>query len=134
MARYRDESEYYEYEDIEDVKEYERKREYPFLSNLSHEVRTPMNAIIGISDMLLARTADNEQKEQLVSLKAATQNLLMVINNIIDYDAMSEGKLVLHRESVKLEDVMSDVIDMARINIGDKDVLFVVELNPELPK
>lgn len=134
MARYRDESEYYEYEDIEDVKEYEREREYPFLSNLSHEVRTPMNAIIGISDMLLARTADNEQKEQLVSLKAATQNLLMVINNIIDYDEMSQGKLVRHRESVKLEEVMSDVIDMARINIGDKDVLFVVELNPELPK
>ena len=51
MARYRDESEYYEYEDIEDVKEYEREREYPFLSNLSHEVRTPMNAIIGYTNI-----------------------------------------------------------------------------------
>ena len=111
MARYRDESEYNEYEDIEDFKEYEKEKEYPFLSRLSHEVRTPMNAIVGISDMLIARSADNDQKELLLSLKAATQNLLMVISTIIDYDELSQEKVVLHRESVNLEEVMSDVID-----------------------
>ncbi len=129
MSRLRSDIDSDEYADVEIP-----SNNYPFLQNLSHEVRTPMNAIVGISDLLLSKTTDVSQKEEIVSLKAATQNLLMVINNVIDYDQMREGTLTLHREVTNLEHLVSDVIEMARINIGDRDVLFVVELNPQLPE
>ena len=112
MSRLRSDIDSDEYADVEIP-----SNNYPFLQNLSHEVRTPMNAIVGISDLLLSKTTDVSQKEELVSLKAATQNLLMVINNVIDYDQMREGTLTLHREVANLEHLVSDVIEMARINI-----------------
>ena len=112
----------------------ENTAEYPFLASLSHEVRTPMNAIVGLSEILMNKVTDLEEMEYVSSLQTATQNLLMVINNVIDYDEMSGGRLVLHKERMNLEKVIREVIDMAKINIGDRDILFVTDINPCLPE
>jgi signal transduction histidine kinase/ActR/RegA family two-component response regulator len=64
-----------------------------FLANISHEVRTPMNAIVGLS-YLLRRSASPEQAERLVKIDAASQRLLSVINDILDVSRTEAGQLV----------------------------------------
>lgn len=118
----------------EKVTNTEKENEYSFLANLSHEVRTPMNAIVGISEMMGRKITDSQMREYYMSLRAATQNLLMVVNNVVDYDELKRGKLVVHRERISLEKLIGEVIDMARINIGDRDVLFVSDISPDLPR
>ena len=107
--------------------------QYSFLQNLSHEVRTPMNAIVGLSELLYRRSTDLEEREYLLALQAATQDLLMVINNVVDYDELRFGTLALHAEPVKLINVLSEVINMTKLVVGDRDVSFVTDINPLLP-
>ncbi len=107
--------------------------QYSFLQNLSHEVRTPMNAIVGLSELLYRRSTDLEEREYLLAMQAATQNLLMVINNVVDYDELQAGTLSLHIEPTNLINVISEVINMAKLVVGDRDVSFITDINPLLP-
>ena len=107
--------------------------EYPFLQSLSHEIRTPMNAITGLSELLMQKSVDPETKEYLMSLQAATRHLLMVTNNIIDYDEISRGNFELHAENVDFAEMIGGVVDMARLMIGERSVIFIADINPLIP-
>ena len=110
------------------------QNEYSFLKSLSHEVRTPMNAISGISELLLYKITDPKEREYINSLRAATQNLLMAVNNVVDYDDLINGRIRLKKEPVVLNEMIGNVIDMVRINLGDREVMILADINPLLPR
>ncbi|OOQ56847.1 PAS domain-containing hybrid sensor histidine kinase/response regulator [Mucilaginibacter pedocola] len=68
-----------------------------FLSIMSHEIRTPMNAVIGTTNLLLSEDPRPEQLEYLNTLKFSGENLLAIINDILDYNKIEAGKLVLNK-------------------------------------
>lgn len=68
-----------------------------FLSIMSHEIRTPMNAVIGTTNLLLSENPRPEQLEYLNTLKFSGENLLAIINDILDYNKIEAGKLVLSK-------------------------------------
>ncbi|MCY7361856.1 MAG: response regulator, partial [Ignavibacteria bacterium] len=66
-----------------------------FLANMSHEIRTPMNAIMGMTNQLTKTTLSNQQHFYLDTIKSASENLLIIINDILDLSKIDAGKLSL---------------------------------------
>ncbi|RYG06315.1 MAG: hybrid sensor histidine kinase/response regulator [Chitinophagaceae bacterium] len=79
-----------------------------FLSTMSHEIRTPMNAVIGFTN-LLAQTARPDQKEYLKVLEFSASNLMSLINDVLDFNKIEEGKLVFENTSFDIAELMKNI-------------------------
>ncbi len=81
-----------------------------FLSNMSHDIRTPMNAVLGFTT-LLSKDAENPEKvrEYTQKIMASGQHLLSLINDVLDVSKIESGKVVLNLEEFDLNDVVSSV-------------------------
>lgn len=82
-----------------------------FISAMSHEIRTPINTIIGFSDLLSNSALDNNQKQQIDNVKAASQNLLFIINDILDYSELESGRIKRFDESFSIINVVKEIQD-----------------------
>ena len=98
-----------------------------FLSNMSHDIRTPMNAVLGFT-MLLDRDADNPDKvrEYTKKIMASGQHLLSLINDILDVSKIESGKVVLSVEEFTLNDLVSSVDAIIRPMAKAKEQKFYV--------
>ena len=82
-----------------------------FLASMSHELRTPINALIGYTALMLDRIygdLNDRQEEGLTRIRAAAQHLLALINDILDLAKIEAGRMPLHLEPTKIEDVMRE--------------------------
>ena len=100
-----------------------------FLSNMSHDIRTPMNAVIGFTT-LLAKDADNSEKvrEYTKKIMASGQHLLSLINDILDVSKIESGKVVLSVEEFTLNDLVSSVDAIIRPMATARQQKFHVEV------
>ncbi len=108
-----------------------------FLANISHELRTPMNAIIGIPNMLMKRDTSNltaTQREGLILIFESGKKLLGLIDNILDLSKIEAGMMELYEESFPLDDILSNLEKMALLLIGQKKIAFKVVKEPSAPK
>ena len=127
---------------IHDVTDIERAREEAerasaakseFLSNMSHEMRTPMNAIIGMTT--IAKESDNiERKEYcLKKIEDASSHLLGVINDILDMSKIEANKLDLSFESFNFERMIQKVVNVINFRVEEKKQVFSVNLDEAIP-
>lgn len=100
-----------------------------FLSNMSHDIRTPMNAVLGFTT-LLAKDADNPDKvrEYTKKITASGQHLLSLINDILDVSKIESGKVVLTVEEFTLNDLVSSVDAIIRPMAKGRGQKFHVEV------
>ena len=100
-----------------------------FLSNMSHDIRTPMNAVLGFT-ALLARDAENPDKvkEYTKKITASGQHLLSLINDILDVSQIESGKVVLNLDEFTLNDLVSSVDAIIRPMAKTKNQNFYVEV------
>ena len=81
-----------------------------FLSNMSHDIRTPMNAIIGFTTLAISNLDDKERvKDYLTKTLASSNHLLSLINDVLDMSRIESGKLHLEEVEVNLSDVLHDL-------------------------
>ena len=81
-----------------------------FLSNMSHDIRTPMNAIIGFTTLAVSHLDDKDRmKEYLTKILASGNHLLSLINDILDMSRIESGKIQLDETEVNLSDVLHDI-------------------------
>ena len=86
------------------------KAKSTFLSNMSHDIRTPMNAIIGFSTLASANTGNEEKiKEYLSRILSAGKHLLSLINDVLDMSRIESGKLHLEETEANLSDILHDI-------------------------
>ena len=100
-----------------------------FLSNMSHDIRTPMNAVLGFTT-LLARDADNPEKvrDYTKKIMASGQHLLSLINDILDVSKIESGKVVLNLNKFTLSDLVVSVDAIVRPMAQAKNQNFHVEV------
>lgn len=96
-----------------------------FLSNMSHDIRTPMNAIVGMT-AIAAANIDNKPQLQNCLKKIALSNkhLLGLINDILDMSKIESGKMTLNMEPISLSEVMDDIVNIAQPQINIKHQKF----------
>ena len=104
-----------------------------FLSNISHELRTPMNAIMGMAFMLQNTGLDANQREQLRQLQAASQQLLALIDDILCYIRIDTGTLSVGRQSFELDRVLDTALGRVRDKAVAKGLKLKLDVPPELP-
>jgi signal transduction histidine kinase/AmiR/NasT family two-component response regulator len=81
-----------------------------FLSNMSHEIRTPLNAVISITNLLSEKeNASQEDTELLGVLKYSSNNLLSIVNNVLDFTKLEEGKVELEKSIVHFRNLINNI-------------------------
>jgi PAS domain S-box-containing protein len=106
-----------------------------FLSNMSHELRTPLNAVLGFSE-LMARdpTVSPGQREHLEVINRSGQHLLAMINDVLDLSKIEAGRIELKVETLDVHRLLEDLATMFRIRTQNKDLGFLLEPAPDLPR
>jgi signal transduction histidine kinase/CheY-like chemotaxis protein/HPt (histidine-containing phosphotransfer) domain-containing protein len=105
-----------------------------FLSNVSHEVRTPMNGVIGMTTLLLDTDLDRRQREYAGVIRASADALLVVINDLLDYSKIEAGKLELERIEMDLRAHVEEVATTQAVAAATKRLELVVEVAQDLPE
>jgi signal transduction histidine kinase len=110
------------------------KAKSAFLARISHEFRTPLNAIIGFTDVLDKSLSDAIQKDYLSSIKKSGQNLLGLITDILDYSKIESGKTSLKPTPVNLSQLIRETQQMFIPAVKSKNLVFNIEIDENIPK
>jgi len=104
-----------------------------FLSNMSHEVRTPLAAVLGLSDLCLRTPLTIQQGQYLSKIRQAATHLLGIINDILDFSRIEAGKLTLEQVPFALPDLVDEITDLLIERIEEKGLELCLDLAPEVP-
>ncbi len=125
--------------DIDDLQksiERSRKAKGDFLSNMSHEIRSPMNAILGFSDTS-SMSQNNFDKDRVLNdvnyIKSSCKNLLDIINNILDISKIETGDDTIELKDYSLRNLILDWVGVAQTRLESKNIKFNVEIDDNLP-
>ncbi len=105
-----------------------------FLAMISHELRTPMNGIIGLSTLLLDSQLDHEQKRFACGIDQSANHLLNLINEILDFSRMEAGRIEITQQNFDLARLVETVTETTRILVRAKPIEVVAIVDPALPK
>jgi CheY-like chemotaxis protein len=105
-----------------------------FLARMSHEMRTPLNAIIGMTT--IAQTSQEQDKTRycLSKISEASLHLLGLINDILDMSKIEAGNFFLTNGEFNPEGMIQDAVSMTRFSLNEKGQHFKLELGPDLPE
>ena len=105
-----------------------------FLANISHEMRTPMNAIIGLSELLLGEDdVQGKTRGNLDKIYGAGVTLLSIVNDILDISKIESGKFKLTPVEYDLPSFINDTITLNIVRIAEKPIVFKLEIDDTLP-
>ena len=105
-----------------------------FLSNMSHDIRTPMNAIVGFTNIAQAHIDDREKVlECLDKILTSSQHLLRLINNVLDMSRIESGRMVLEESWVSLRDIIDEVTDLMKPEILSRRHEYEIRLDRNIP-
>jgi len=104
-----------------------------FLANISHETRTPMNAIIGMIDLVLTTELDEKQRDFLDTAKAATDSLMDLINNILDFSKIESGQTKLQEKNFDLHALLRAVMKSVEIRTREKKLGTELSIDSDVP-
>ena len=105
-----------------------------FVANMSHEVRTPMNGIIGMTELLLESDLPEESRQYLAMVKSSADALLRVINDVLDFSKMEAGKLELDPVPFNLADMVADSLQPLAMPAHQKGLELSYRIDSEVPE
>ena len=105
------------------------KAKSEFLSNMSHDIRTPMNAIVGMTAIAMANIDNKSQIQNcLKKITLSSKHLLGLINDVLDMSKIESGKLTLSMEKISLREVMDGIVNIVQPQIKEKNQNFSIEI------
>lgn len=105
-----------------------------FLSTMSHDIRTPMNAIIGMNEMILRDSRDEQILMYSESIRAAGNTLLGIINDILDFSKIEAGKMEIINVDYNFVSVLNDLVNMVQRKADEKGLQFKLEVDNNIPR
>ncbi|MBI5659568.1 MAG: response regulator [Nitrosomonadales bacterium] len=102
-----------------------------FLANMSHEMRTPLNGVIGASDLILETPLNEEQKDLVQTLRNSGQLLLKLVENVLDLSRIESGKLVAETVNFDLHSLSNGVMDMFSAQAERKGLRLLTHISAE---
>lgn len=105
-----------------------------FLEGMSHEVRTPINAILGYNDMIMQESQESNTVEYAVQVQASGRALLSQVNDVLDFAVIDGGKLKTEKNTYAVLSLLQDVVLYARYYVGRKDLKLHVSVEETLPE
>ena len=104
-----------------------------FLANISHELRTPMNAILGMVDLALPKQVDSIAKDCLQTASESAKLLLALLNDLLDSAKIESGKLELELAAFNLHQLLHQITRVLALRASEKGITFSCDIPPELP-
>ena len=116
-----------------DIAEEANRIKSDFLANMSHELKTPLNSVIGFTELAIAASREHEQKEHLAIALAAAKSLLTLIESILDFARMEAGKLVAVSAPFSLDELLDECADSLAIAAFPKGLSVSLKRDPAIP-
>ncbi|MDR2583159.1 MAG: response regulator [Fibromonadaceae bacterium] len=104
-----------------------------FLARMSHEVRTPMNAIMGLVELSARENLSEQMLKYMLSIKKASDNLLSIINDILDFSKIESGKLEIMPAEYDVSSLIHDIINITQIKTIESEIHFIVDIDSNIP-
>ncbi len=104
-----------------------------FLANTSHELRTPMNGIMGMVNLIKNTDLTDDQREYADAISQCANDLLTIINDLLDLSQIEAGRMSLDDEPFHLHDSVRSVVKLLRLKAEGKDLQLEYEIDPSLP-
>jgi PAS domain S-box-containing protein len=104
-----------------------------FLSNMSHLIRTPMNGIIGMADLALGTELTEVQQDCIRRVKASTNSLLVLLDDVLDLSRIESGKIVLEEEDFDLRTTVEHAVESVSVRAGEAGLELTCRIRPEVP-
>lgn len=104
-----------------------------FMANISHEIRTPINAVCGMSEAILQEKLPIDVRRDVIDIQTAGRNLLSTVSNILDFSELESGKMELAEESYNITSTITDIINMALTLENGKHLELIVDCDANLP-
>ncbi|MBQ9765433.1 MAG: response regulator [Lachnospiraceae bacterium] len=104
-----------------------------FLANMSHEIRTPINTVIGMNEMILRENTDETIEEYAINIKSASQMLLGLVNDVLDFSKMEAGRLKIIENEYSVSAMLNDVSAGLEIRAKQKNLDVRYGIDDTLP-
>lgn len=109
------------------------KAKTTFLSNVSHEIRTPINAVLGLDEMIIRESSEPSIVAYANDIKSSGKTLLSLINDILDVSKIEAGKLEIIPVQYELSSVINDLVNMISVKARDKNIAFLLNIDSNIP-
>ncbi len=105
-----------------------------FIANVSHEIRTPINAIIGFSELLAKEVNQSHLEDYVNSIKSSSKTLLSLIDDILDFSKIEAGKLDIKTEFINIQSILEDTRNIFWLKMEQKKLSFNTYVTDNTPK
>lgn len=109
------------------------KAKSTFLANMSHDIRTPINAVLGMDEMILRESSEEAILSYATDIQMAGKTLLSLINDILDFSKVEEGKMEIIPVQYDLSSVVGDLVNMVRERAVKKGLDLKIEVDENIP-
>lgn len=104
-----------------------------FLSHMSHEIRTPLNAVLGLNELIMRETRDEKIKKYSEDIQNSGRTLLALINDVLDFSKIENGKLDIVDSDYSLSSVIYDMVLMVQDRAKKKGLELRISVQPDIP-
>lgn len=109
------------------------KERNEFVANVTHELRTPVNGVMGLAQTLLDTQLDSEQRETVEIIDQCCKNMIKIINNILDFSKLEAGKFTIENREFSFHDMMDKMLKMNLPSVESKGLRLVCNVSEDIP-
>jgi signal transduction histidine kinase/CheY-like chemotaxis protein len=111
-----------------------KKLQSDFIARMSHEIRNPMNAMLGMADLLSERVHDTESRKYVQVIRRAGQTLMGFLSDLLDFSKLESQILRIHPERMSPVRLIEDVVDLEMTKAREKGLFLRFEVSPNTPE
>lgn len=119
-------------ESLASIREAQRSKD-DFMANVSHEIRTPIHTVCGLSEAVLREDLSDEVREEICGIQTAGRSLLSIVSDILDFTELSSGKMEIIPSVYNITSTVNDILNMSISGAEEKGLELIVDCDAHIP-